>query len=132
MLYSKPTIACRPFFVLMFAFAWTVHAQDTWRPDRNVEIIVPTAPGGGNDKTARTLQKVWQETGFNTNVQNRTGGGGAVAYTYLNQSLAMPTAAVNHFDEPGRSRLRCNGTPGRLGCSPSLPGLQKAAYQKTD
>jgi putative tricarboxylic transport membrane protein len=82
---SKPTIARRPFFVLMFAFAWAAQAQDTWRPDKNVEIIVPTAPGGGNDKTARTLQKVWQETGFNTNVQNRTGGGGAVAYTYLNQ-----------------------------------------------
>lgn len=80
-------------------------AQDTWRPEKNVEIIVPTAPGGGNDKTARTLQKIWQESGFNTTVQNRTGGGGAVAYSYLTQrpgdahSVAIAQAGLftNHI-----------------------------------
>jgi putative tricarboxylic transport membrane protein len=81
------------------------NAQEAWRPEKTVDIIVPTAPGGGNDKTARTLQKIWQESGFNTNVQNRTGGGGAVAYTYLNQrpgdahALAIAQAGLftNHI-----------------------------------
>ena len=67
-----------------------VQAQDTWRPEKNVEIIVPTAPGGGNDKTARILQKIWQEAGLQTTVANRTGGGGAVAYSYLAQRTADP------------------------------------------
>ena len=67
----------------------SAHAQE-WKPERNVEIIVPTAAGGGNDKTARILQKLWQEMGLQTTVANRTGGGGAVAYTYLSQRTADP------------------------------------------
>jgi putative tricarboxylic transport membrane protein len=74
-------------FVLAPTFG---HAQDAWRPEKNVEIIVPTAAGGGNDKTARVLQKIWQEAGLQTTVANRTGGGGAVAYSYLNQRTADP------------------------------------------
>jgi putative tricarboxylic transport membrane protein len=65
-------------------------AQDAWKPERNVELIVPTAPGGGNDKTARLLQKLWQDMGQQVQVTNRTGGGGAIAYTYLTQRTADP------------------------------------------
>ena len=64
--------------------------EAAWKPERTPEIVVPTAPGGGNDKTARTLQKVWQDMGLQTQVVNRTGGGGAVAYTYLSQRTADP------------------------------------------
>ena len=60
-------------------------ARQAWRPERNVEIVVPTAAGGGNDKTARTIQKIWQELGQQAAVVNRAGGGGAVAYAFLNQ-----------------------------------------------
>ena len=72
-----------------FALATAAQAQE-WKPERNVEIVVPTAAGGGNDKTARILQKIWQEMGLQTIVANRTGGGGAVAYTYLSQRTADP------------------------------------------
>jgi putative tricarboxylic transport membrane protein len=80
-------------------------AQPAWRPERNVEIVVPTAPGGGNDKTARTIQKIWQEQGRQAAVANRTGGGGAVAYTFLNQhagdghfmSIAQAGLFTNHI-----------------------------------
>jgi putative tricarboxylic transport membrane protein len=82
---GKLTKGFATFVVMTVCGASAGHAQETWRPDKNVEIIVPTAPGGGNDKTARTLQKIWQEIGFQTTVQNRTGGGGAVAYSYLSQ-----------------------------------------------
>jgi len=70
--------------------ALTAHAQDAWKPEKNVEIVVPTAAGGGNDKTARVLQKIWQEMGLQTTVANRTGGGGAVAYSYIAQRTADP------------------------------------------
>jgi putative tricarboxylic transport membrane protein len=80
-------------------------AQQAWRPERNVEIVVPTAPGGGNDKTARTIQKIWQELGQQAAVVNRTGGGGAVAYAFLNQhpgdahflSIAQAGLFTNHI-----------------------------------
>ena len=34
------------------------HAQG-WSPQKNVEIIANSAPGGSNDKTARTLEHVF-------------------------------------------------------------------------
>ena len=33
-------------------------AQGTWSPQRNVEIVVGSAPGGSNDKTARTVERI--------------------------------------------------------------------------
>ena len=67
------------------ALSTMVIAQPAWKPERTVEMIVPTAAGGGNDKTARVLNRIWQAMGVQTAVSNRTGGGGATAYAYLNQ-----------------------------------------------
>ena len=63
------------------------HAQ-TWKPDQAVEIIVNCAPGCGPDRMARLMHGVFQTHKFveaAITVQNKTGGGGAVAQTYLNQ-----------------------------------------------
>src|SRR5688572_22705713 len=63
------------------------HAQ--WKPERPVDIVVGSAPGGGNDKSARVLQKIFKDIGLpEVNVVNRVGGGGAVAYTYVSQKSA--------------------------------------------
>ena len=45
--------------VLVAAF-WIADcaAQPGWKPVKNVEFIVGVSPGGGIDRTARTLQKV--------------------------------------------------------------------------
>lgn len=77
--------------VMVACAAWsaaTCFAQPAWKPERTVEIVVGSAPGGGNDKTARMLLKIWQENKWleNATVVNRVGGGGAVAYTYTNQN----------------------------------------------
>lgn len=67
------------------------HAQapaPAWKPDRTVEIIVGTAPGAAPDRTARTIQRIWQVRGIfegAANVVNKPGGGNVVAWTYLNQ-----------------------------------------------
>lgn len=63
-------------------------SQPAWKPERSVEIVVVSAPGGGNDKTGRTLQKIWQGAKWleNVVVVNKVGGGGAVAYAYVNQT----------------------------------------------
>src|SRR6185436_2637831 len=62
-------------------------AQSTWKPERAVELVVVSAPGGGNDKLGRFLQRIWQENRWLETVQvvNKVGGGGAVAYNYTNQ-----------------------------------------------
>lgn len=63
------------------------HAQG-WKPENPIEIIVNCAPGCGPDRMARlmhgafTTHKLVEPA---ISVQNKTGGGGAVAQTYLNQ-----------------------------------------------
>jgi putative tricarboxylic transport membrane protein len=75
-----------------FGLAWLgpaspAAAQAPWKPDRPVEIIVGTDPGSGNDRSARTLQKIWRSNKLvevPVTVLNRPGGFGAVAWSYLN------------------------------------------------
>ena len=64
-------------------------AAQAWKPDRPVEIVVNTAPASGPDKTARVLQRIFQDLrqpDVPVVVSNKPGGGGAIAYTYLNQT----------------------------------------------
>ncbi len=64
-----------------------------WRPDKNVEIIIPTSPGGAVDKAGRLLQKLWQEhklVDVPVLVINKPGGAGVPAVMYLNQTGANP------------------------------------------
>jgi putative tricarboxylic transport membrane protein len=60
----------------------------SWKPEQPIEIIVNCAPGCGPDRMARLMQNVFPAHKLvdpAITVQNRTGGGGAVAQTYLNQ-----------------------------------------------
>ncbi|MGZ8198523.1 MAG: hypothetical protein ACXWVP_09210, partial [Burkholderiales bacterium] len=74
--------------VLVVVVSGGAHAQ--WKPDRNVEIIVGTAAGGPLDTTARLVQKIVEarNPGVPVSVQNKTGGGHAIALAYLNQFAA--------------------------------------------
>jgi len=69
-----------------------VHAcAASWKPEQAVEIIVGCAPGCGPDHMARLMQRVFQTNRYfdlPISVQTRTGGGGAMAQTYLNQFAA--------------------------------------------
>jgi putative tricarboxylic transport membrane protein len=60
----------------------------TWKPQKAVELIAMNAPGGGSDRILRIISKIMQEqrhVDVPLNVINRPGGGGAVAFAYLNQ-----------------------------------------------
>ena len=84
---------------LMIA-ASVINAQP-WRPDKAVEIIVPTAAGGSNDVIARVVQKIVQAdklAAVPVNVVNRTGGNHTIARTYLNQHPG--DAHFLHVDSP--------------------------------
>jgi putative tricarboxylic transport membrane protein len=60
---------------------------DDWAPKRPVEVVVPSAPGGGQDLAARTLQGVITELKVSPKpiiVSNKPGGGGTVSIAYIN------------------------------------------------
>lgn len=62
-----------------------------WSPQRNVEIVVGSAPGGSNDRTARQVERILSEhklVNVPLSVVNRSGGGGSIAYTYVHQRAA--------------------------------------------
>lgn len=93
--------------------AATAGAQ-TWSPQRNVEIVVPNPPGGSNDKTARTVERIVVAKKLiptTLSVVNRAGGGGSIAYTYVQQQtgnphylvVAGPAILTNHIT--GASKL---------------------------
>jgi putative tricarboxylic transport membrane protein len=80
---------CRVALMLAILPVEFAYAQvPAWEPERFVELVVPSGPSGGNDKAARTLQKILQGQALIStpiNVVNKPGGGGAVAFAYLNQ-----------------------------------------------
>ena len=72
--------------------AGTASAQG-WKPERNVELTIPTSPGGSNDIAGRTFHKLWNELKLlpvASSVVNRSGGEHIVAYTYIQQRAGDP------------------------------------------
>ena len=64
-----------------------------WVPQKNVEIVVGSAPGGSNDKTARAVEKI--VTGKKLlpgtlTVVNKPGGGGNLQLSYMAQHAGDP------------------------------------------
>jgi putative tricarboxylic transport membrane protein len=59
-----------------------------WKPDKRIEIVVPNAPGGGNDRIARLVQHIAQEKRFVDPVMtitNKPGAGQVIGIGYVNQ-----------------------------------------------
>lgn len=112
-LFTTSIITHCTFIVLTLAAA-SAYAQ--WKPEKPVEYVIGFAPGGGNDKTARVMQKIWKESKWLENilVVNKVGGGGALSYTYTNQhpgdahyiAVAQMGLVTNHL--LGRSPMHFN------------------------
>jgi putative tricarboxylic transport membrane protein len=85
-------------------------ATQEWKPSRPVDFVVGSGPGGGNDKTARLIQKIWRESKWLdlVNVINKPGGGGALAYTYVSEK-----AGDGHYLVVVRKALLTNHILGR-------------------
>ena len=86
-------------------------AAQAWKPERSVELVVFAAAGGGNDKAARVIQKIWTENRMlEAVVVNKVGGGGSLAYTYVSQKpdshvIAIAQAGLLTNQITGRSPL---------------------------
>jgi putative tricarboxylic transport membrane protein len=82
----RPGVLCSSLFIVTATSS--LAASGDWKPEKPVEIILNTAPGNSPDRTARAIQRIGQDRRIvevPLTVSNRVGGGGAVAYTYLNQ-----------------------------------------------
>ena len=93
---------------LLCAASVNAYAQATWKPDKNVTIIIGTSAGGPQDRLGRMLQKILQDThaiDVPIAVENKPGGGGAVGLSFLNQRagdarlvmINSPTIMSNHI-----------------------------------
>jgi len=92
-----PSLAKTILAALLCAAA-AAHAQLAWKPEKSVEIIIGTSPGGPQDRLGRTLQKVLQESRLvevPVSVENKPGGGGAVALAALAQRTGGSTLMIN-------------------------------------
>lgn len=71
------------------ATGWT----QGWSPQKNVEIVAGSVPGGSQDKTARTLERIFVNhklVSSTLTVVNKSGGGGNIAFTYVFQRAGDP------------------------------------------
>ena len=74
--------------VALAATGWGSAAGTDWKPGKRVEIVVPNAPGGGNDRIVRLIIKIGQENRLVDavmNVVNKPGAGVVLGLNYLNQ-----------------------------------------------
>lgn len=59
-----------------------------WKPAKRIEVVVPNAPGGGNDRLVRLVLKIAQDQKLIepvVNVIHKPGAGVVMGLTYLNQ-----------------------------------------------
>ncbi len=94
-----------------------------WKPDKPVEIIATNAPGGGADRIIRIMLNVMQERKDFTvqvSINNKPGGGSAVAYAYLNQH-----PGDGHYVVLGSKALLTNNISGR---GPSYTEMTPVAH----
>jgi len=101
-------------FAALYACGGAWAAVPAWSPQKNVEIVVGSAPGGSNDKTARTVERVLTQMKLvptSVTVVNKPGGGSNIAFTYVQQHagdphillVGTPSLLTNHIT--GLSKL---------------------------
>lgn len=94
---------------LLVLGASTAYAQG-WTPQKNVEIVVGSAPGGSNDKTGRTVERILvlnKLVPTSLTVVNKPGGGSNIAFTYVAQHAGDP-----HYLMVGTPSLLTNHVTG--------------------
>lgn len=107
----RPATATAAIAAAVFSVAiLDVHAQ-TWKPNRNVEFVVPLAPGGGIDVATRQMQQIMQKNGLiatSMTVVNKPGAASAIGYFYVGQQKSNP-----HYVTTGMSPLYTNALTGK-------------------
>ena len=95
--------------VLFLALALVSQARAADYPDKPIEIIVHSAPGGGSDLFARQIAAILEKEGIvkqKMQVVNRTGGGATVALNALADKKGDPYTIMNATTSPLTTVLR--------------------------
>lgn len=104
----------RLLLVMLLTAVSTAGWAQSWAPQKNVEIVVGSAPGGSNDKTARQVEKILtgkKLVNSSLTVVNKPGGGSTIAFNYVNQHagdahyLMIGTTALLSNQIVGTSKL---------------------------
>lgn len=77
--------ACLLASVSLLTTIGSAQEEPGWAPERNVTMVVPFSPGGGSDIFGRAMASGLEEVvpGLTVAVENRTGGSGAIGYSFL-------------------------------------------------
>lgn len=82
---------CR--FTLAVSLLFAAACACAWQPTKPIELVVHTAPGGGNDVLARAIAVMAEKEKLlpvRMNVFNKSGGNGAVAAAFLAERKGDP------------------------------------------
>jgi putative tricarboxylic transport membrane protein len=74
---------------------WSLAQAAPWRPERNVEFVVPAGPGGALDQVGRAVKQYYDESGTGPAgkaflVTNKPGANGKIAFDTLKQHSGDP------------------------------------------
>lgn len=111
--FSNPIEGDKPMkrFIVAAAMIAAAPAMAAY-PEKVITIVVPTAPGGGNDAMARTIaQKLGPLLGQQVIVDNRAGANGAIASEFVARAPAdghtlMFGYIATHAMNPALQKLR--------------------------
>jgi len=110
--FGRPRMKCCAAWVVAgLLLAPAAGLAQAWKPEKPVEIIVGTSPGGPQDRTGRLIQRILQEQKLAptvVNIVNKPGGGGAVGLAYLSQH-----AGDGHYLMVNATTLFTNHITGR-------------------
>lgn len=89
----KKVLAFALVLVLALSALTVVSAEETWTPDRPIELVACYGAGGGHDILLRTMQKIIVDEKLSDasfNVVNKDGGSGAIGMAYVNGHAGDP------------------------------------------
>lgn len=125
----KPRNALLTLTMLVFSCAALLSNAQEY-PTKSIRLLVPFAPGGGNDTLARIFgQKLSESYGQQVLVDNRPGAGTTIAtalaarstpdgYTLLLSSIASHAVSPNLYREPGYDPIKDFTPIAMLGIAP--------------
>jgi tripartite-type tricarboxylate transporter receptor subunit TctC len=126
---------------LAYTALQSVQAQEY--PTKSVRLLVPFAPGGGNDTLARIFgQKLSEAWSQQVIVDNRPGAGTTIAtamaaraapdgYTLLLSSIASHAVSPNLYREPGYDPIKDFSPIAMLGIAPVVMGINVSVPAKS-
>src|SRR3954466_5425061 len=74
--------------LMLMTSAALATAATAWKPEKPIEIVAPSGPGGTTDRTARVVARILAQqklVDVPVTVVNKPGGSGTIGLTYVNQ-----------------------------------------------